>query len=240
MSNETTTSILNYAEIHHDFSIEDLFAYLHKKIGISKSSLKWYLFKLVNENALVRTGRGMYAKVMKQTFVPKPIEEVREVYDLLQANFPFAKFCVYQGDIITPLQHHLSTNRIIYVETDRDSAETVFNFLKDGNRDVYLRPDKKMIYRYVDMNNRVFFVKNLVSEAPLQKVSNVLMPTLEKLLVDILRDTDFFYLQGSESERIIENAFNLYTVNQSRLFRYAGRRKVKEELSSILENLNIQ
>ena len=240
MSNETTTSILNYAEIHHDFSIEDLFAHLHKKIGISKSSLKWYLFKLVNENALVRTGRGMYAKVMKQTFVPKTIEEVREVYDLLQANFPFAKFCVYQGDIITPLQHHLSTNRIIYVETDRDSAETVFNFLKDGNRDVYLRPDKKMIYRYVDMNDRVFFVKNLVSEAPLQKVSNVLMPTLEKLLVDILRDTDFFYLQGSESERIIENAFNLYTVNQSRLFRYAGRRKVKEELSSILENLNIQ
>lgn len=61
-----------------------------------------------------------------------------------------------------------------------------------------------------------------------------------KLLVDILRDTDFFYLQGSESDRIIENAFNLYTINRNRLFRYADRRKVKEELSSILENLNIQ
>lgn len=83
-------------------------------------------------------------------------------------------------------------------------------------------------------------IKNLVSEAPLQKVSDVPMPTLEKLLVDILRDSDFFYLQGSESEHIIENAFNLYAVNRSRLFRYAGRRKVKEELSSILNNLNIQ
>lgn len=61
-----------------------------------------------------------------------------------------------------------------------------------------------------------------------------------KLLVDILRDTDFFYLQGSESDRIIENAFNLYTINRNRLFRYADRRKVKKELSSILENLNIQ
>ena len=84
------------------------------------------------------------------------------------------------------------------------------------------------------------FVKNLVSEAPLQEVSGVPMPTLEKLLVDILRDTDFFYLQGSESDRIIENAFNLYTINRNRLFRYADRRKVKKELSSILENLNIQ
>lgn len=240
MSNETTTFILDYAEVHRDFSLGDLFAYLQEKTGIKKSSLSWYLFKLVNENVLVRTGRGTYSKVMKQVFSPQPIEEVKEVYGLLQSDFPFAKFCVYQGDIIAPLQHHLSSNRIIYVETDRDSAETVFNFLKDRNHDVYLRPDKNMIYRYVDMDSRVIFVKNLVSEAPLQEVSGVPMPTLEKLLVDILRDTDFFYLQGSESDRIIENAFNLYTINRNRLFRYADRRKVKKELSSILENLNIQ
>lgn len=56
------------------------------------------------------------------------------------------------------------------------------------------------------------FRKNLVSEAPLQEVSGVPMPTLEKLLVDILRDTDFFYLQGSESDRIIET---LLTCTQS-------------------------
>ena len=165
MSNKTTTSILEYAEVHRDFSMDDLFAYLHEKVGISKSSLSWYLFKLVNENVLVRTGRGTYAKVMKQVFSPQPIEEVKEVYGLLQSDFPFAKFSVYQGDIIAPLQHHLSSNRIIYVETDRDSAETVFNFLKDRNHDVYLRPDKNMIYRYVDMDSRVIFVKNLVSEA---------------------------------------------------------------------------
>ena len=35
-------------------------------------------------------------------------------------------------------------------------------------------------------------MKNLVSEAPLQEVSGIPMPTLEKLLVDILRDSDFF------------------------------------------------
>lgn len=240
MSNETATSILNYAEKHHNFSIEDLYAYLHERTGINRSSLSWYLFKLVDDNALVRTGRGMYGKVMKQSFSPNPTDEVKEVYKLLQADFPFAKFCVYQGEIIAPLQHHLSSNRIIYVETERDTAETVFNFLKGEGREAYLRPDRDMIYRYVDMDSRVFFVKNLVSEAPLQKVSDVPMPTLEKLLVDILRDSDFFYLQGTESERIIENAFNLYAINKSRLLRYAGRRKVKEELSSILNNLNVQ
>lgn len=239
MTNETTTSILEYADTHLKFSMEDLFAYLHKKIGINKSSLAWYLFKLVNENKLVRTGRGMYARILKPSFAPQPAEEVKEVYDLLTTHFPFAKFCIYQGEIIAPLQHHLSPNRIIYVETDRGTAETVFHLLKDDYQDVYLRPNKEMIYRYIDMDSRVFIVKNLVSEAPLQHISGVPMPTLEKLLVDILRDVDFFYLQDSESERIIENAFNLYAINRSRLFRYAGRRKVKEELSTILENLNI-
>lgn len=59
------------------------------------------------------------------------------------------------------------------------------------------------------MDSSTIFVKNLVSEAPLQEVSGIPMPTLEKLLVDILRDSDFFYLQGSESERFIENAFRM-------------------------------
>ena len=35
MSNKTTTSILEYAEVHRDFSMDDLFAYLHEKVGIS-------------------------------------------------------------------------------------------------------------------------------------------------------------------------------------------------------------
>lgn len=239
MSNEITSAILNFAEKHHDFNIEDLSECLCHSMDINKSSLLWHLFKLVNNNVLIRTGRGMYAKVTKPIFSPQPADDIIEVFNLLQSNFPFAKFCIYQGEIISLLQHHLSSNRIIYVETERDSAETIFDFLKGEGRPVFLRPTKDIIYRYVDMDSRTIFVKNLVSEAPLQEVSGIPMPTLEKLLVDILRDSDFFYLQGSESERFIENAFKMYSVNRSRLFRYSSRRKVKEELLSILNNLNL-
>lgn len=172
-------------------------------------------------------------------FAPLPTKDVERTYKSLRANFPFAQFCVYQGGIIAPLQHHLASNQIIYVETARDVAETVFNFLRGKGHRAYLRPDEKMIYHYVDMDKKAFFVKNLVSEAPLQQTSNIPMPTLEKLLVDILRDKDFFYLQGSESEHIIENAYSLYAIKKGRLLRYADRRKVKKELLAILKNLNI-
>lgn len=235
MSNETRSAILNFAEKHHDFNIDDLFESLSKSMDINRSSLIWHLFKLVNSNVLIRTGRGMYDKVRKPMFLPKPADDIIEVYNLLQTNFPFAKFCIYQDEIISPLQHHLSSNCIIYVETERDSAETIFDFLKGEGRPVFLRPGKDTV---LDMDSRTIFVKSLVSEAPLQEVSGIPMPTLEKLLVDILRDSDFFFLQGIESERIIENAFKMYPVNHSRLFRYSSRRKIKDELFSILNNLN--
>lgn len=240
MSNKTIKSILDYADVHGQFSIGNLFTYLHKDSDINMSSLKWYLFKLVKANLLTRTGRGIYDKLTKQSFILESTNEIRDVYDTLQTNFPFAKFCIYNGEIIAPLQHHLLSNRTIYVETERDSAETVFNFLRERNFNAYLRPDKDMIYRYIDLDQRNVFVKNLISESPLQKVDGIPMPTLEKLLVDILRDPDFFFLQGSESEHIMDNAFCLFTINRNRLFRYAERRKVKEELKLILENLNIR
>lgn len=235
----TRTYIQDYTNLHPSFNREDLFTYLSGKADINKSALSWYLHKLVDENFLVRTGRGIYARVMKQSFAPVASKEAARTCSEVQEHFPFARFCVYQGEIIGPLQHHLYSNAVIYVETGRDNAESVFNYLKETGREVYLRPDRDMIYRYIDMDRPVCFVKNLVSEAPLQKIDGVPMPTVEKLLVDILRDADFFYLRGVESEHIIENAFNLYEINRSRLFRYAERRKVKADFISILENLNL-
>lgn len=78
MSNETTAAILDYAETHHKFSIDDLFADLHERTGINKSSLSWYLFKLVNDNSLARIGHGLYEKMKKPVFSPSPTDEVKK------------------------------------------------------------------------------------------------------------------------------------------------------------------
>ena len=62
MSKETTSAILRFVQDYHNFNIEDLFDNLRKNMDINKSSLQWHLYKLVKENILVRTGRGIYAK----------------------------------------------------------------------------------------------------------------------------------------------------------------------------------
>ncbi|MDY4998619.1 MAG: DUF6577 family protein, partial [Bacteroidaceae bacterium] len=70
------------------------------------------------------------------------------------------------------------------------------------------------------------------TEAPLQTMEGVTVPTLEKLLVDINKDPDFSYLQGAEAERIMANAKALYIINATRLRRYAKRRGLKIEEKS--------
>lgn len=234
--NQYEKAILDFAKTHANFRASEIFAYLSDRTSISKSSLSWYLSVLTKERLLVRIGRGLYTISSKSIFVPTITDEVKKNYSLLKENFPFAQFCIYDGSIISPLQHHLSQNNIIYIETNREAVESVFHFLKDNNLVVYMRPSKEMIYHYIDLGKRACFVKPLVSESPLQIVQGIPSPTLEKLLIDIHKDKDFFYLQGSESGYIMRNALQKYAINENKLLRYAQRRGIKEEMERAIKN----
>ena len=90
-----------------------------------------------------------------------------------------------------------------------------------------MEPDEAMVYRYIDMSKGGIIVKSLVTEAPIEVIDGIPSPTVEKLLVDICKDSDYSYLRGSESHLMWENAKELYNINQSRLGRYARRRGLK-------------
>lgn len=48
---------------------------------------------------------------------------------------------------------------------------------------------------------------------------------------------DFFYLQEAEGEKIFHNALSLYTINESRLLRYASRRGIRSEIENIIKTI---
>ena len=59
----------------------------------------------------------------------------------------------------------------------------------------------------------IIIVKPLVTEAQTEKINDINVPTIEKLLVDIKKDQDFAYLQGSEAQRMWEIGESLYNIN---------------------------
>ena len=57
---------------------------------------------------------------------------------------------------------------------------------------------------------------------------------MEKLIVDISKDPDFDYLQGSEFLHVLNNIKRIYRINEHRLLRYASRRSVREAIANAL------
>lgn len=240
MTKKITSQILEYAKYNKNFGIDALLSHLKCESGIKKSTISWILYQLVQSKKLARVARGIYTLQNKQIFIPKISDTTKSLYAKIKIKFPFSKFCLYEGDCIAPLLHHLAPNQLIYVEVERDSIETVFNFLKTEEYNVFLKPDKYFFYRYIDMNKRAIIVKTLISEAPIQKISSIPSITIEKLLVDVQKDSDFFYLQGYETMNIIKSAFSIYSINVDKMLRYASRRGLRLETVNILKELDIR
>ena len=229
--------ILDAAASLSTFTVAELKESLGDTLRLARARLNWYLFKLADEGKIVRIAHGQYAaKDSKKLFTPQPSQDAIELYNQFHADFPEINICVYEGPWIFQFMHHLASNQVTYIEVEKDIAETVFHTLQDQGKTVFLRPDKDLIYKYVNMDQGAIFVKNLTSESPLQTIDGIKVPTLEKLLVDMFVDQDFFYLQGSEYNRIMHNARSRYVINQSRLFRYARRRNVSERIKNIFES----
>lgn len=230
--------IMNFAALHTNFGLQDLYAHLDGEAEISRQTVSWYLTKLTESGRLRRIGHGKYAQTNKQQFLITPTEDELSLNKELKQHWPFAHFCIYNGSVISPLQHLLAANNITYIETEREATSVVFNHLKDEGRKVYLRPTRDLIYTYIDLSQPAIFVKPLITESPVQEVDGVLVPTLEKLLVDLQKDTDFFYLQEAEGVNIFRNALSLYAINESRLLRYASRRGIRKKIEAIIKSIN--
>lgn len=135
----------------------------------------------------------------------------------------------------------MSMYDFLLVEVEREVIDSVFFFVKEINKDAYTfkEPLHEMMEMFVLDSKDSIIVKSLTSEAPLQKVDNVTVPAIEKILVDLCADSDIFsFLQGNEMLNIFENALEKYTVNTDRLLRYAKRRNKREELQKILTQIS--
>lgn len=229
--------ILNYAASLQQFSVDDIPADVIS--DVERNTLSWHLSNLCKKGKLRRVGRGIYTIQTANTFLVKTNAKVRSLYRSLLRQYPFADFCVYSANVITPLLHDMMPNNTIYVETNRDTIMSVFEMLfpKYKGR-LFLAPTKEIATTYIEFSRENIIVKPLVTEAPLTLDGKVPVPTLEKLLVDTRVDADYSYLQGYENLEMLRTAISHYNVNRNRLLRYADRRNMKNSILKDLETIN--
>lgn len=140
--------------------------------------------------------------------------KMREVADHLIDSFVGMDHCITES------------GRNLIVEVPKGMCEQVRASLKPKFDDVALI---RNAYAMIDDLHDFILVKPLVSEAPLRYEDGIMVPALEKLLVDHDADKEYASLTNEDIQREYQRAFEVYPVNTSRLLRYAARKGAKEE-----------
>jgi len=95
-----------------------------------------------------------------------------------------------------------------------------------------------MFEDYISDIDNAIIMKVLISESPLQSIDNIPVPTIEKILVDLLAEVDLFYFsQGTEMLNFYRNALEKYTIHMGKLSRYAARRNKRDEVKKIVTQI---
>ena len=200
-------------------------------------SLSQQLNRLEQKGVVNRIERGVYQlQDTKILFVPQVTDELRKLNEKLKEYFPYTNFCLWYNNEIAPFMHHIPNLRQIFVEVERDAVNAVFDFLNENIEErVFLCPDSDDYSRYI-IGKEATIVRCLVSEAPVQTIENITMPTIEKILIDVIGDVDFEFMQGTELDRFYQIVLERCIVNEKKLLRYASRRNRKEKVEQLLKD----
>lgn len=198
------------------------------------NTINMYLSKLKKEGIINTPSRGIYELATFNYFQPKISSDLIKIFNKIKKEFPFITFCIWESSWLNDFMRHQPFKNNIIVEVEKDACESVFRFINETKNNVFFNPDEEIFDRYIHNLDEVIILKNLVSEAPLIDDQKITIPTLEKLLVDMLIDTNQFSAQQNEKEFIMKTATNKFSLNILKMRRYAIRRNREKEINQLL------
>jgi hypothetical protein len=201
-----------------------------------KPTVNWRVYEMVNRNILERVGKGKFRLGSGTIYIPELNTKHFKVSATIKTKFPFTNYCIWDSSFIKEFSQHITKNNFMLVDAERGSEESIFQLLREQFKEVFLMPGKEMSGNYFSDLKKPIIVRTLVSEAPFKEIRNVPVATLEKILVDILSDIEFEYLRSNEMVLIYKSAFERYTISESKLIRYADRKRKKKQLVDFLSN----
>lgn len=219
------------------FTSDDLYHFYQKyDPNLKKSTFRWRVYALKNDGVINTLKRGVYATKSKKDFEPTVSKKLKNLFSKVQNQFPYVDMCIWETSWLNNLMVHQAFSSSIILEVDKDAASAVFAFLQESQKNVYLNPGKHEVENYISAGQTSIIIKNLTVTSPLQEVQNIIVPSVEKIMVDLFVDDELFVTyQGAELKSIYQEFFNTYSVNQSTLKQYAHKRHIKDKLTSFLK-----
>lgn len=224
------------------------------------ATLDWHIYELVRQGLLIRRGRGFYQVVpdkgSRAVFIPDVPSELGRWGKKLNGAFPLLTVCLWSTSALHPFMQQQPFVTYWLIETEREAVDAVLDLVRTSQSRtapaVVRHPDQSakmfpivqatdlsLVERYQPDATTFVLVKPLISEAPMQSTADGLtVPTAEKILVDLLADTDVFNLFSEEVPGLFEQLNERYILNIDRMRRYARRRHKLPILDNHLTRLS--
>lgn len=227
--NTIEKAILDYASQNKNFTIKEITDIVAP--GTPYATIVWRLSIMTRLGLLDRIGRGKYQRSQKARFESHIDEILLRKGKSFKKAFPYTTYCIWNIGELASFSRHQFESSYDILEVDKVSVASVVEMLNDKN-DLYVTEKVlEIVNNNIITNKRVTVVKALIQEAPLSIKDGIYIPSLEKLIVDLYcGGPALSFLEGTETETIIENLLARYTVNFDTLLRYATRRGKKAKI----------
>ncbi|MCD7807609.1 MAG: hypothetical protein LUH19_09800 [Lachnospiraceae bacterium] len=217
------------------FKKEELFNVAQRCGMVScASTMEKYLSRLLSSGDIVRVGRNAYClREGLQTYHYAYSDTSIHIASTLSHDFYDLDFRIMELYQLNRFVNHQIAHNVIFVYVEKELCPDVFERLKNEYEGkILIRPTEEDFYYY--RSDDMIIVKNIMTESP--KGSEARWHTeLEKLLVDIFAENLVKSMLGeSEYPQIFETAFQNYVIDESRMFRYANRRKISGKIKKFL------
>lgn len=241
MTKTIENTIQSYFKSLNQISREKLGNLIKKDFPeLSEGTISVYLSKLKKAGIINNPERGVYSITDKEVFNPEINQNLKKTYNKIHKEFPFVDICVWNTKWLNDLMRHQPFKYYTVIEVEKEADEQIFNAISEWNKNVYFNPDEEILERYISSNSEeVTIIKNLVTEAPTSKRNKIEIPTLEKILVDIIIDKELFAAQQGELDIIYSTAFKKYAINTAKMKRYAIRRNKESEVEKMISKILI-
>jgi hypothetical protein len=236
INNTDTLSELNaFFQEQAELSLDALRHFFKiREPDIPDGTIRWRVHNMVGAGILRRTGHGLYQFGAASSYMPQLSSRVLKISKFLKRQFPLISYCVWDSALLNEFAQHLSKYQFILVDVERDVTESVYHKLKEEFSGVFLQPSETLLNDVLPDFRLPLVVRYLTSESPLSKRDDIPIVTIEKILVDVFCDPEFYYLIGSEQHAVFNNAYYKYTINENKLLRYAARKGRKKEIQKYI------
>ena len=235
----TTERIIQYATRQQGpFKKKDLAAWLSNASGAADTSLQKQLERLVAAGRLTKAGWGSYqlstASKPRYFLTLKP--QTQEMGAYLRQRYPLADFCIWDASSVIPFMLHVPNINMVIVDVERYLQESFPDALREKYPSIPVlpNPSRDEFFKFGSTAGCIV-LHTLTTESPLDSFEGIPVPQMEKMLVDIVLNPEFDFLQGSELSRVYREAFSSYNISRPRLLRYAQRRGCLEKIQQLID-----